>query len=71
MEELKIKISELEGEAQSLLIDVDRLNDYGNTPDQNYQNMLEKLLQWKVVTYALQEMKELKSTIESNAKIQP
>ncbi len=66
MEELEISIDELEDKSQSLTNEVDRLNNFGNTPDENYKKMLVLLTEWMQVEATLKELKQVKEAIEHN-----
>ena len=69
MEELKIKLAELEGESQRMLLEVDSLNDYGNTTVNNYYKMHHILTSWKCIRLVIQEIKDVIDCIESNRKV--
>jgi hypothetical protein len=69
MEELQIKLECLEGESQRMLLEVDALNNYGNTPIPNYHKMHDILSEWKCIRNAIVEIKDVINCIKSNRKV--
>ncbi len=66
MEELQISIDVLEDISQRLTNEVDELNNFGNTPDENYTKMLELLTEWNQTQKAIKELKRVKEAVISN-----
>ena len=65
MEELDILIEDMGCKIQQLTIEVDALNNFGNTPDSNYLAMLDKLQEWKRLRFAHGELIHLRSAINN------
>ena len=66
MEELDILIEDMGCRIQQLTNEVDALNDFGNTPDENYLAMLDKLQEWKKLRFVHGYLMHLRSAINSN-----
>ena len=66
MEELEIQIVDMELKEESLRLEVDRLNDYGNTPDGNYYRIYQVLTEWIKIKAIIKNLKEVLDAIKSN-----
>ncbi len=69
MEELDILIEDMGCKIQQLTIEVDALNNFGNTPDSNYLAMMDKLQEWQKLRFAHGELIHLRSVIKSNKEV--
>ena len=69
MEELNIKIEELERKIGTLELDVKRLLNYGNVPDRNWAEAFDIMLTRERLKSALDEAKDVKAAIKSNSAV--
>jgi len=66
MEELEIQIIDMELKEESLRVEVDRLNDYGNTPEGNYYRIHQVLTEWIKIKAIIKTLREVLEAIKSN-----
>jgi len=64
--EIEIELDVLESNAQRILIEVDRLNNLGNTPDENYYKIFELLNEWSGIKCAIASIENVIHCIKSN-----